>query len=414
MSLPYAIDDVEPIPGTIKGDYEDFRVEEIPLYAPCGEGDHVYLLIEKRGLTTHQAVRDVGRALGVKPQNIGAAGNKDARAVTRQTLSVEHVPLERIEALFLPRLTVLGVSRHRNKLKTGHLWGNRFTIRMRETDPGRVDDVRRVLDRLHRTGVPNYFGPQRFGNRGDTWKIGQALLRGDLAEAACLIAGRPSPEDTGAVAEARALFDAGDYRGSADTWPSGFQECVSVARGMMRYRGDAERAVKSLSKKTLGLYVSAVQSELFNRVLAERIREMDRLMDGDVAWKHENGAAFLVENAAVEQPRADRFEISPTGPMFGKRMKSPEHRAAALENEVLATAGMTLRDFPAGGPFRCTGGRRPLRFRPEQPAAVSGADERGDFIEVSFSLSAGCYATSVLREIGKDRLVSATGHRGPA
>ncbi len=414
MSLPYVVNDIDPIPGTIKGDYEDFQVEEIPLYEPCGEGDHTYVVIEKRGLTTHQAVRDIGRALGVKPQNIGVAGNKDARAVTRQTLSVEHVPLEKIEALSLPRLTVIRVSRHRNKLKIGHLWGNRFTIRLRDTDLQRLDDVERVLERLHRGGVPNYFGPQRFGNRGDTWEIGQALLIGKFSIAASLIAGRPSDEDTGAVAEARALFDAGEYNASSNAWPSGFQECVLLARGMTRHRGDAERAVKDLSKKTLGLYVSAIQSELFNRILARRIQEMDKLRDGDVAWKHENGAAFLVEDAATEQPRADRFEISPTGPMFGKRMKSPAHQVADLENEVLEGAGMKPTDFPPSGPFRCAGGRRPLRFRPEHPTAGSGEDERGEFIEVSFSLRAGCYATSVLREISKEELLSSPGFRVPS
>src|SRR5690606_35029009 len=81
---PYLTADIPAIPGTLKARYEDFVVEEIPLYEPEGRGDHVHFVIEKAGLTTHKAVADVARALGVHPRNIGFAGLKDARAVTRQ------------------------------------------------------------------------------------------------------------------------------------------------------------------------------------------------------------------------------------------------------------------------------------------------------------------------------------------
>ena len=127
---PYLTADVPAVPGTLKRSYEDFVVEEVPLYEPEGEGDHVFFTIEKAGLTTHKAVADIARALGVRPRDIGLAGLKDAHAVTRQTLSVEHVDPERILALELPRIRVLSARRHRRKLRVGHLAGNRFTIRL--------------------------------------------------------------------------------------------------------------------------------------------------------------------------------------------------------------------------------------------------------------------------------------------
>jgi tRNA pseudouridine13 synthase len=408
-SLPFLIEDVPPVPGTIKADYEDFQVEELPLYAPSGQGDHVYFTVEKRGLTTHQAVRDVARALGINPRDIGVAGNKDARGVTRQMMSVEHVAPTRIEALTIPRLSILQVTRHRNKLRTGHLLGNRFTIKLRDTDITRVADVEKVLNRLHQRGVPNYYGPQRFGNRGDTWQVGRALLKGDYQAAAGIIAGTPGPADIGEIAEARALFDRGEFQASAARWPSGFQECVALSRAMHRFKGNAQKAVQSLHKKTIGLYVSAFQSELFNRVVALRIKELDIIKEGDVAWKHENGAAFLVETPEADQPRADRFEISPTGPLFGKKMKAPAHAVADLEARILESSGISLDALPKKGPLRCQGGRRPLRFRPESPGVKTGRDDRGPFLELSVALRAGCYATSLLREICKGDLVSATG-----
>ena len=402
MDLPFITSDIPPIPGVLKADYEDFIVHEVPLYEPCGEGDHTYFTIEKRGLTTHQAIRDVARALGVRPRDIGAAGNKDARGVTRQTLSVEHVPPGRIESLDLPRLEVVSVSRHRNKLRLGHLKGNRFMIKLRGVDLARTGDIRHIVARLAEIGTPNYFGPQRFGNRGDTWQIGQALLRGDFALAAAVAVGRPEAGDAGRVLEARTLFDEGRYRESARAWPSGYEECRTLAAAMIRFRGDHERALLSLDKRTLGFYVSAFQSRLFNQVLARRITEIDSVRTGDVAWKHDNGAAFLVEDAAKELPRAKRFEISATGPLYGKRMKAPGAEVAELETSVLEAAELSEDALPSSGPLRCPGGRRPFRFQLQETDIRHGEDGHGAFIEICFVLPAGCYATAVFREILKD------------
>jgi tRNA pseudouridine13 synthase len=412
MDLPFITSDIPPIQGVIKADYEDFIVHELPLYEPCGEGDHTYFIIEKRGLTTHQAIRDIARAIGVRPRDIGAAGNKDARGVTRQTLSVEHVPPDRLESLDLPRLEVVSVSRHRNKLRLGHLRGNRFAIKLREVDLPRLEDVRRIIATLWKIGTPNYFGPQRFGNRGDTWQIGLALLRGDFELAAAVGAGRPASGDTGRVLEARTLFDEGRYRESARAWPSGYEECRSLAAAMSRFKGDCERAMLSLDKRTLGFYVSALQSRLFNEVLARRIAEIDCVRTGDVAWKHDNGAAFLVEDGERELPRAKRFEISATGPLFGKRMKLSGGEVADLETSVLEAAGLRADELPSSGPLKCPGGRRPFRFQLQEADVKHGEDGRGAFIEIGFVLPAGCYATAVFREIQKNEVQEGPSDRG--
>ncbi len=401
MDLPFLTSDIPPVPGTIKADYEDFVVHELPLYEPCGSGDHVYFTIEKRGLTTHQAIRDIAKALHVRPRDIGSAGNKDSRGVTRQTLSLEHADPHQVDAIRIPRLSVIAVSRHRNKLRTGHLRGNRFVIKLRNVDRSRTGDIEKVMSTMAEVGVPNYFGPQRFGNRGDTWEIGRALLMGDFDAAAAIAAGRPDASDAGRVLEARTLFDAGRYQEAMNAWPSGYGECRAISGGMHRFV-DARRAMLDLDKKTLGLYVSAFQSRLFNQILAHRISEIDAVRRGDVAWKHENGAAFLVEDATAELPRAKRFEISATGPLFGKKMKAPAFEVAEEERRVLDSSGVTPDEFPTKGPLRCIGGRRPFRFQPLDTAIREGEDERGAFLELRFDLPAGCYATAVLREICKE------------
>lgn len=404
---PYAVTDIAPVPGTIKADYDDFVVEEVPLYLPSGAGDHVYITIEKQGLTTGRAVRDIAQALGVNPRDVGTAGLKDARGITRQTISIEHVDPAKVEALDIPRIKIVAVSRHGNKLRTGHLKGNRFTIKMRDTDLERLSDIQTILDRLAERGAPNYYGPQRFGNRGDTWAVGQALLRKDFRAAAEIIAGRAGALDEGRVLEARQLFDEKKWPEAASAWPNGFRECQVVCRGMQRFNGNAERAVMSIDKKMLGFYVSAFQSKLFNDVLSKRVHEMHLVETGDAAWKHDNGAVFLVEDGAAEAPRAAAFEISPTGPIFGKKMKETTHRILELEQEVLRQSGFTIADFPTSGVLQCQGARRPLRFRPDGATVAAGADDRGNFFKLSFSLPPGTFATAVFREICKDTLVSA-------
>lgn len=407
QTLPYLTAEIEPLEATIKGRYEDFHVEEIPAYLPCGQGDHIFFRVRKKGLSTARAIRDIARALNVAPGNIGAAGMKDARGVTVQTFSLEHADPDRIAGLELPRIEILDVSRHRNKLKTGHLRGNAFVIRLRRTNLERIADVQKILERLSREGVPNYYGSQRFGARGDTWEIGRALIRRDYKEAVELIAGRAGPLDEGSVLDARRLFDEGRYQEAARAWPRGFEEAVSVCKAMAKDKDNVEKAAFSAGKRALSLYVSAFQSELFNRVLAERIGGLGRLEDGDLAYKHENGAVFSVEDAGAEQPRCDAFEISPTGPLYGKRLKRAGGEVGEREHAVLVEQGLALADFPDSGPIKCAGGRRPLRFKPDHASARVGADDAGEYIELRFALDAGSYATTLIREICKDALVEA-------
>ena len=427
IPLPQLTTDLPPIRGVYKARWEDFEVEEIPSRPPEGAGDHLWLEVEKRGLTTARAASDLARALGVKPSSVGYAGMKDARAVARQWMSVEHVAPERALALEIPRIRVLRAIPHPRKLRRGWHAGNRFVIRLREVglagevaeygDPAAATPeavARRVLQRLGERGVPNYYGPQRFGSRGDTWRVGRALARREWAEAASLIAGRPllptDPDvdpaagihpDRDDILRARQLYDAGRWAEAAAAWPRGFGQCARLAEAMERTGGDAGRALHVVGKRMLRLYASAYQAWLFNRVLAERLDGLDTLLPGDLAWKHDTEALFLVEDPAAERARAAAFEISPTGPLVGTRMRAPEGEAAALEDRVLAAAGFDPAELDAPAMRPLAGRRRPLRFRLGEPAVSAGDDEGGPCLELRFTLPPGCYATAVLAELGK-------------
>jgi tRNA pseudouridine13 synthase len=400
--LPMLTADLPGIGGAIKKFNEDFVVEELPLYPASGNGTHVYLTIEKQGLTTHAAIQLVARELGKMPRDIGYAGLKDAHGITRQTLSVEHVDNSKVAGLQLPRIKVLSLTRHGNKLKLGHLAGNRFQIKVRDVVGGLGPIVEAILERLRQVGVPNYFGPQRFGARGDNAAVGLAMVRGDFDEAVALMLGRTTDKDHGAVRRARDLFDAGDLEAAAEAWPTGvFSQQKRLCRAMIKERGRAAKAFRAVDPTLQKLLVSALQSRLFNEVLARRIGGLADIVVGDIAWKHANGACFRVEDPAAEQLRCTAFEISPTGPLFGKRMTEASGHPGEVEADVLRGVSLNKDEIDLRGSGKISGGRRPLRVPLGEVACESGTDERGPFVELRFSLPAGAYATGVLREVCK-------------
>lgn len=398
--LPYLTSSLAGIGGVMREKPEDFVVEEVPAYEPSGEGEHVMAEIEKTTMTTHDAIREIARALGVDSRDIGYAGLKDKFAVTRQWLTIPGVDPQVVMHLQIPRVRVLCVDRHRNKLRPGHLRGNRFTIRVCGVEPTSVVRIRAIMDVLERTGMPNYFGEQRFGRRDDNDRLGAAMLRGDAEGAIQLLLGTPDERlDPPRILDARTRFDAGDLTGSLEAWPGA---CLAERRVLHRLieTASAEKALRALDNRTRKLWVSALQSRIFNAVVAERIGSLHLLLAGDFAHIHANGAGFVVEEVEREQPRADRFEISGTGPMLGSRMTMPKGDALERETRVIASIGVSV-DALRGSREAPPGERRPIRVRPEQVVLRGGRDERGGYVQLAFTLPAGSFATALMREVMK-------------
>jgi len=397
IDLPYLTADQPGAGGQLKAKPEDFLVEEIPLYLPAGEGQHVYVTIEKRGLSTHVAINKIARALQIKSSAIGYAGLKDAQAITRQTLSLNNVSLQAVEALEIPGIKILAVKRHRNKLKIGHLAGNRFVIKVRQVTEEAVPVAQKILSILQVKGAPNFFGEQRFGNRNNTHLLGEALVRKDAARFVAEYLGHPHPDERADLQAARQLVDEGRLDEALAQWPPKFSSERRLLRAIVNANGQIDVAPKILDKKLKSLFVSAFQSALFNQLLVRRLDTLDRLEDGDVAFIHGKGAAFVVKEAAVEQPRADEFEISPSGPLFGPRTLMPEGEPGQREWSLLAERSLTLDDFNISG-LRVRGARRPYRFK------IANARVWWDeALMVSFELPPGTYATTVMAEIMKNR-----------
>jgi len=337
-ALPRITADLPGSGGAVKASPADFRVDEIPAYAPSGAGPHLYLRVEKSGRTTRDVVRELARRLGVAEREVGVAGLKDRHAVTTQWLSFPVARDPDPASLAGEGLRVLEASRHGNKLRTGHLRGNRFSLAVRGGDPARAAAAAAALAAR---GLPNFFGPQRFGADGRNAEVGRALLLGRL----------------GVPGAARAARD----------------------RFLRR------------------LCISAWQASVFNRWLAERIADglFAAALAGDVMRKLDSGGVFDCADPDADGARVARFEISPAGPIFGHAMRPASGAAAAREARLLEGEGVGAADL-ARGRGEAEGARRAARL----PVAVEVEGE-GDGYRARFDLPRGSYATVVLGELVK-------------
>jgi len=327
----------------------DFTVEEIPLYAFSGEGEHLILKIRKKELTTWEMLDILSSHLGIKKREIGYAGLKDKHAMTIQYLSVMAVHEEKLLSFSHPQIKILDRVRHNNKIRVGHLKGNRFHLRFKKVLGVQKEMLDSVLDWIKVNGAPNYFGHQRFGMYGDNWQEGEKILSGEL---------------------------------------------------------------KMRDRKKREFLVSAYQSYLFNNWLSRRIEicklledfseaETERLLDlpsgtlegskkqkpffkileGDLLMHYPHGRIFYAEKPLEESERLEIRDLSVTGLLPGKKVKLAEGKARAAE----AGFDQEMRE----------GGAR--RYAWIFPTEIQGKyiPERAHY-ELAFFLPKGCYATTIV------------------
>ena len=324
------------LPGTggrIKERVEDFVVEEVPLYQFSDHGGFTFLLVEKTDLSSLDLVKIIREHLDLEDHEVGVAGWKDKRAITRQWISLPHEKTieDRLAPLADKGIKILQKRRHSNKLRIGHLLGNRFSILIRQPDAQAEKRAASIIQRLQKHGLPNFYGRQRFGAGGDNPQKGLDLLLG-------------------------------------------------------KYRLRSVRQRK--------LLISACSSLLFNLTLKDRIDQnlFTRLLPGDIAKKHDTGGLFVVSDAVKEQPRADRLEISATGPIWGRKMKRAQGEAGGLEEKILTSQGLTPDVF-----HKQPGSRRALRVVLRE--CTMQPELEG--LRLEFFLPKGSYATVLLDEIMK-------------
>ena len=283
-ALPGVTDGMPGTGGRIFSCADDFVVSEVPAFLPTGEGDYAYAYVEKRGLNTHDLVAAL-RERGVPYNDVGIAGLKDRQAVTRQWLSVPARFSGELAALDeLDGVAVLEMSRDESRLRRGQLRGNRFEARVRNPEPGWESRGHEIIARIRSIGLPNYFGPQRFGRFNSNAIDAVRMLRGEKV-------------------------------------PGG--------------------------RRLNEFFISALQAHLFNWNLKLRIESglYDRVLTGDRARRHDTGGMFVVGDGAEESERARRLEISAALPLYGRKVSGGLEEAARHEDTVLMHFELKRSDF---------------------------------------------------------------------
>ncbi len=389
--------------GVIKEREEDFLVDELPLYEPAGTGEHVYIGVQKQGMPHSEMLEVLTRHFKVREEAIGFAGMKDKVAVTRQTLSV-HLPGREAAAHALQhdKMAILWHTRHTNKLRRGHLAGNRFSVRIRKLDPTKAPIIWRSLQILERDGVPDYYGAQRFGYRRNTHRLGRHMLNNDPDAFLTELLGASSifPEHQ---RRQRELFDQKRYEESVPLWGRNDRAERIALTALVRGQSSGA-AMRAIPAHVRMFYISAYQSAVFNRLLDKRLDDglFAQLIVGDVAYKHASRGQFTVteEIVATEdlQGRMRSFELSPSGPMLGRGMIEPQSPVREWEFEATTALGVHPEAM-LSKELDLEGTRRPFRVPVTNTELEAGFDEHGPYIRLAFDLPRGAYATVLLREL---------------
>lgn len=334
MNLPFAHGG--PVAqAQLKACPQDFQVYECMHVIPEGEGEHLWLEIEKTGWNTEDVAMWLAKSARVHRLSVGYSGLKDKHAVTRQWFSL-HLPGKSDPDFDWPEgVRLVQAVRHRRKLNRGTHRANRFVIRATDFK-GDTVALESRLAAVAAQGIPNYFGEQRFG-RG----------------AGNLVRGRE--------------------------WLTG---------------GEAPR------KKALrSIWLSAVRSDLFNQVLAERVRRgvWNRMLEGDILQPEGSRGLFSADDDAESAARVIRAEVHPTAPMPGVAGMASSGPCWQLEQQILAPSQAVIDGLCREGVDEI---RRATRL-PVQDLQWSWLQEReGEHcLELAFKLPAGAFATTLMAEL---------------
>jgi tRNA pseudouridine13 synthase len=390
-------------PFRFKARPEDFIVEELPLDVeePDPSGTHVWFELEKRGISTPDATRRLARALQRQPQEIAFAGRKDAVAVTRQRMSLEHVTLDELLAVELDGIQIRNPYRCRRKLRVGQLAGNRFHLRLTGVDQATRDQIAAELQSLQVTGVPNAYGDQRFGRGGGGLALGRSLVAGPPVEyLKCLVDECARGSQREAADELlRRIVDGNpsERRRATELVRRLTDDLRAVARTLARRRPeDLGELVRAVPQRSRSFHLAILQAKIFNDVLAARVEAgtFATPLVGDIVRGPDGRHSELLELPAPEGSIV-------TGPIWAADMKAATGEPGAVELAALREEGLDPSDLANPGGLRPRGARRPLT------AALGGAlveEWSEESVWIAFDLPVGSYATVVLDELARSLL----------
>lgn len=424
----------------------DFVVQEIPLYAFSGSGEHRILRVRKKNLSTFELLSIIAQAFNLPTKSIGYAGLKDKHATTTQYLSLPAKSTQHFCAIFdsLAKqhdIKLLDSTLHSNKLRLGHLKGNRFFVRLKKLTPANAKKLESTFSHIAKNGFPNFFGFQRFGINGDNYLLGLSLSKRKNAQTSpylsLLAQLHPSFASTHAQTHQNPLFHTKRYnRAMQEFFISSYQSflfnawlrarvCLSAwarecspkeLQEITRHYATAQSPLESTFSKdsacglesTFALETSlqSAQDTCAATLCAQFLQSLPTaaleslcaqpqaltLLDGDLCCHYPHGKLFSLESASPQE--CERFSqqgFSPTGALSGQNLKAPSTLAKQLEQSFLAP-------IPAPSSRRYAwvwASEVEFCYKPEVAQA-----------ELHFSLPSGAYATSFLEQVLKQYLRS--------
>ena len=331
---------------------DDFVVTEIPLYEFTGEGEHVILKIRKKDLTTWDALEIIASKVGCRSRDIGYAGLKDKNAMTVQYISILKKFEDKIDTFEHPQIKILEKTYHNNKIRTGHLKGNKFFIRLKRVQPMHKMKIESALAQIATSGIPNYFGFQRFGNDGDNYLKGKDIIDGKLKE------------------KSRKLKQMYINAYQSHLFNSWLSKRIEISKLI-----DGFKANEIASK--IGLDVDVIKE-------IQKQKHPLKILKGDVFSHYPYGRLFYVEDMEAEAEKFYNRDRVPTGLLSGSKTKFAIEDAQKFEEEFIQE---TKED----------GARR---FAWVFPSEISSEyKEVKAWFELSFELPKGSYATEVISEL---------------
>jgi len=356
MTRPFFLNH-SPINVLFTKNSSDFVVDELPLYEFSGVGEHLVLHVRKKDMTTWGMIQVLSEVSGAKTRDFGYAGLKDKDGMTKQYISIHKSYEKKLENFTHENIKIISKTYHNNKIRIGHLKGNRFFIRLKRANKIDAQKLQSALKVLAKEGFPNFFGYQRFGRDGDNYILGKEILEGKRKER------KRKMKNFFISAYQSYLFN---------TWLSN-----RLKIGHMIDSFNDKEVANSLG---------------FSLELVKELRKQKRffkIFKGDVMHHYPAGKAFVCEDLAEELQRFDQEDITPTGWLPGGRSMRCEGFAKELEDEVCSVAELYLNQMD---------GTRRFAWAFLRDAESEYKEEQGWF-EMHFSLPKGSYATVILEEL---------------
>jgi len=344
-----------PIPFHFRQNARDFVVDEIPLYEFSGEGEHLVLLMRKKNLASWDAISIIANHLGINAREIGYAGLKDKNALTKQYISVLKKYEEKLESFEHENIKFIEKTYHNNKIRLGHLKGNRFFVRLKKVTPTAAAKLSEALKKIKKEGMPNFFGYQRFGTDGDNYKLGEEILQGKRKERNVKL---------------KRLYINAYQSHMFNLWLS--------------RRLEINALVSSFQGNELGDILNLPASDVSE---LKKQHHPFKIFRGDILKHYPHGAPFEYGGLEEDMERLNAKEIVPTGLLPGKRSKRASGTARQIEKEFDAE-------------YEQIDGDR--RYAWVYPEGVEGEYKENEaWYELHFTLPKGSYATVLIEELAK-------------